>query len=738
MRSSCHREDSAEQSGAGAFTSLLNVATQDTQALTNAINTVISSYDEAHPDDQVLIQIMVPDVTVSGVIMTRVLADGSPYYVVNYDDESGKTDTITGGTGASKTIYVFRDVSVDAFDSERLRQFITLARRVETLCGHDALDMEFCLDRAGTLHLLQVRPICAHNHWDADVDAHVHGNIEYLIDFVEERTPPQPDIFGQHTILGVMPDWNPAEMIGLTPRPLAASLYREIITRRVWSEAREYMGYRAMPPEELMILLAGRPYIDVRISFNSFLPQGLSTKTGDTLVNLWLDRLNSHPHLHDKVEFEVAQTALDFCFDQHLDERYHGEISVAQREEFRAALRQLTLRCLGSDPRSSVDWAYSVVAGLQIRQKNRPLDCYDHIQRPIQTILILLEECRRFGTLPFSILARHAFIAESLLRTAVKRGALSAERVSAFKTSIRTVAGRMAHDFAAVSGGTMDESSFLSRYGHLRPSSYDILSPRYVDRSDLFAATSPIPLFEQDFIFTAGEKHALEALLAEAGLDLISPEHLEDYARRAIAGREQAKFIFTRNLSDVLELIAAWGQSLGFSRDDLSYLDIRAITEWASQVLLQDPQAHFHDLIQQGQTLFSLGRSLKLGYLIRSPRDIYVVPQHRSAPNFVGSGRVEAPLMVLHADSTCDQPLQGCIVCIENADPGFDWVFTRNIAGLVTLFGGTNSHMAIRCAEYGLPAAIGVGEHLFGQITAANRCILDVDSQNLRPAEICS
>jgi len=50
---------------------------------------------------------------------------------------------------------------------------------------------------------------------------------------------------------------------------------------------------------------------------------------------------------------------------------------------------------------------------------------------------------------------------------------------------------------------------------------------------------------------------------------------------------------------------------------------------------------------------------------------------------------------------------------IENADPGFDWIFSHNIAGLVTQYGGVNSHMAIRCAELGIPAAIGVGDKIY-------------------------
>ena len=48
---------------------------------------------------------------------------------------------------------------------------------------------------------------------------------------------------------------------------------------------------------------------------------------------------------------------------------------------------------------------------------------------------------------------------------------------------------------------------------------------------------------------------------------------------------------------------------------------------------------------------------------------------------------------------------------IPSADPGYDWLLARGIAGLVTMFGGANSHMAVRAAECSLPAAIGVGEH---------------------------
>ena len=69
--------------------------------------------------------------------------------------------------------------------------------------------------------------------------------------------------------------------------------------------------------------------------------------------------------------------------------------------------------------------------------------------------------------------------------------------------------------------------------------------------------------------------------------------------------------------------------------------------------------------------------------------------------------------------------LTGYIVLIESADPGYDWLFSHNISGLITKHGGVASHMAIRCAEFNLPAAIGCGESLYKKIKQTKTINLD-------------
>jgi hypothetical protein len=184
-----------------------------------------------------------------------------------------------------------------------------------------------------------------------------------------------------------------------------------------------------------------------------------------------------------------------------------------------------------------------------------------------------------------------------------------------------------------------------------------------------------------------------------------------------------------------MTLLTAWGEHFGLRREDLSMLTMNDVLDSLTKPFHKDSGKYFQQRVRQARQEYDLMRSFKLAYLIRSPRDVYIVPQHRSAPNFITSGRIQAPVAHIKHDHNSVPCLEGCIVCIESADPGYDWIFTRNIAGLITRYGGTNSHMAIRCAEYALPAAIGCGEALFEQIRNANSCLLDCAAKSITPLD---
>ena len=61
----------------------------------------------------------------------------------------------------------------------------------------------------------------------------------------------------------------------------------------------------------------------------------------------------------------------------------------------------------------------------------------------------------------------------------------------------------------------------------------------------------------------------------------------------------------------------------------------------------------------------------------------------------------------------------------------YDWIFSFNIKALITKFGGANSHMSIRCAEFGLPAAIGCGEQIFHKLKSSNTIFLNCETKKI-------
>jgi glutamine kinase len=736
VRSSALDEDLSQTSLAGAYDSVLDVDGSDPAAIESAIVDVISQYDE-NPLHQILVQRMMDDVGLSGVLMTRDLSHGGPYIVINYDDESGKTDTVTAGTSINKTVSIFRDADSSHIRSVRMRSLVEMANELETFCGGVPLDIEFGLTNSDQVVVFQVRQIATSEKWRSDLDSEVCRRLPAVVDFIDRRSGIRPGLVGSRTILGIMPDWNPAELLGAVPGQLSVSIFRELITRSTWRDARRLMGYRAMPPEELMVVVEGQPYIDVRCSFNSFLPDGLDDGIGEKLVDAWMSRLNDHPEFHDKVEFEIAHTILDFDFlDQFLG-RYDGLLSAGEFDTYSEMLRGLTIQAIDTTEAGSLSQAEQKIIELASLQKRRPIDQVG-VGNGVSALgeaALLLDECQALGTTPFSVMARHAFIAESLLQSSVRLGIFTSIRLDAFKRTVHTILRDMTVALDDALTGESENAEFLSSYGHLRPGTFDIRSLRYIDRADLFADTpqSTRTADYEDFVLSDNESAKLNDSLLSIGLTDISPQDFLDYAKRSISGREYAKFIFTRNLSDALEWLALWGEQRGLSRDQMANIDLSVILDTLVNPYGGDETTFFTDLAEQEDREKEVRRLIKLNALISDPSDVYVVAMLRNEPNFVTADRTSGEVVKIEATSGSEVQLLDKIVCIESADPGFDWIFNKGITGLVTKYGGANSHMAIRCAEIGLPAAIGCGEQVFDRIVIAGTVELDCGEKILRP-----
>ena len=232
VRSSSVLEDCALHSNAGAFRSILDVETLD---IKNAVEDVIDSYSDASDNDEILIQPMLSNVVLSGVAFSHDPNTCSPYRMVNWADGGNTTEVTSGLSGRMWQQAAESSIPIPV----QLKPVLLLINELLLLFNNQPIDCEFAItnqESEKVLWLLQVRPLIL-----SEKPQSVHEQSS-LLDKISQRVasgiPPAPFLLGRKTVYGVMPDWNPAEIIGIRPKPLALSLYRELITDSVWAYQR--------------------------------------------------------------------------------------------------------------------------------------------------------------------------------------------------------------------------------------------------------------------------------------------------------------------------------------------------------------------------------------------------------------------------------------------------------------------------------------------------------------------
>ncbi|PID79402.1 phosphoenolpyruvate synthase [bacterium DOLZORAL124_64_63] len=719
VRSSGLGEDTDSESLAGHFCSVLDVRGEP--ALRQAVEKVAASFGQDAAADQIFIQPMVGQVALAGVAFTRDPRGGGHYDVINFD-ESGSTDAVTSGRSNDvRTLYL--EKRGGGPQAERFAGLVRLLRELEDLLGNDALDVEFAL-AGDRWHLLQVRPLVVPADGAMDA-AEQRRTLDRVRAKVAQLSKPHPYLHGTRSVFGIMPDWNPAEIIGVRPRPLALSTYKELVTDSVWAYQRNNYGYLNLRSFPLLVSLAGLPYIDVRVSFNSFIPADVPEELAERLVNHYIDRLVEKPQKHDKVEFEVIYSCYTMDLDQRLRKLRDAGFNADDCRTLSDSLRRLTNRIVHKDGL----WKTDIEKISKLRERQEIIAGSG--LPAIEAIYWLLEDCKRYGTLPFAGLARAGFIAVQMLHSLVETGVLRRGDFDNFMASLETVSSKMARDLRRLS-----REEFLRRYGHLRPGTYDLTSRRYDEEPDRYfrwdAAGSGAPTASQEdrrgaspeFSLSMAQMNRLEDMLAEHRIEhgVLS---LFNFIKGAIEGREFAKFVFTRSLSEALRLFGELGAEHGFSREDMSFADIEVVGRLYGGC--GDVREVLAGSIAEGRRRFAAARQINLPPLITSPDDVDGFAMPVNEPNFVTLGAASGRVVRATDDAS---ELAGAILMIPSADPGFDWIFAHGVAGFITMFGGVNSHMAIRAAELGIPAVIGAGESLYRTWAAAE--VLEIDCAQAR------
>ncbi|MFE4948942.1 PEP-utilizing enzyme [Leifsonia sp. NPDC056665] len=702
VRSCATVEDGRDNSHAGEFDSVLNVSEAE---LNIAIDRVFRSYGSVAELDEVLIQPMASNLVCSGVAMTCDPLTGAPYFVVNYQ-EGSNTEAVTAGHQTSSwSMLQGRDIDLPELAS----RVVDALEDLMAVTNERHLDVEFGVDTDLEVIVFQVRRITtvdSSRRATQRRDARLTKAVDRA--FVQYRTAQRHarHLGFDRSLLGVMPDWNPAELIGLKPRPLAFSLYESIITSDAWAVGRYRLGYKNLRAVPLMHRVGGTPYILVAASLLSFVPDQVPEGTARQIVDVAQEHLRAAPELHDKVEFAVMPTCFkpslrsgewrdrfapisDQEWTKYLEEllRLTNDVIGDERVMLSAPMRAAKLEDAAKRMRSEVDGSESTVDAVA-----------------------LLRAARVHGTELFSEVARAAFIATDILTDLEKTEVLAEGTLDGIVGRASTIGSRLVEDHSALS-----VEDFLLRHGHIRPGTYDVTVPRY--------DAAPNSYFHREARTLAAAprdenqpSEDIDRVLADAGYTF-SWEQLVAFARVAIALREEVKHSFTKLLSDAMEILVRGGAGFDLGRDDVSFLTLADLAH-ADEFPNQRPR-FLTRAVDRNRKQWRHDLAVRLPHLLTEEREILFNEERVSRPTFVTQKRVQGRVRTPN-----DAELQGSVIFIERADPGYDWLFTHDIAGFVTRFGGENSHMAIRARELDIPAVIGAGSQ-FERWSLATRILID-------------
>lgn len=719
IRSSNFAEDNNHSSGAGKFLSILNIDANNKIHINNNIKKVINSYKNyKHKKNRILIQEMVKDIVVSGVATSCVKEDLSPYYVINISKSSDSTIITSGKDTNNETYYVYENCKIKL--PNNLSKIKKLIDSLKIKFKEDLLDIEFAINKKGKIFLLQVRKlIVLKNKHYYKKDKFFYKHLDKLSKKIKKIKKRNYFLLGKTTSFGVMPDWNPAEIIGRRPTPLALSLYRELITDNIWALQRRDYGYKNLENSGLLSSFFGMPYIDTRVDFNSWIPNELNNNLAEKLVNFYLTKLRKQPHLHDKIEFEIALTCFTFSTHQRLKELPNKIFTKKEKGEIFQSLKNIN-----SIAYKELDNASKKLKELELRiQKISDSKTYN-----LDKIYWLIEDCKKFGTLPFAGMARCGFIAVELLNSFVEQNLINTNEKQKFLKSIKTIASDLNLDLLK-----KDKKNFIKKYGHLRPNTYDIDTLNYRDGFQTYfnkRNTKTKKITDKKFNFSKKTMLKIDQELKK-NAHSIDAYKLIRFIKESIKMREYSKFVFSKSINEIFQNLKILFRRIKLSKNEIKFLSIQKIKELFYDLNHNDLKKIFLKEIKTSKLQYIKNKFIKLPANIFDQNDVYYFRLEKDEPNFITNQNVTGEILILK-DLMKSKKFSNKIICIENADPGYDFLFSYNIRGLVTKYGGVNSHMSIRCNELNIPASIGVGDKIFSELINSDKVQLNCANNTLK------
>lgn len=686
LRSNSNLEDSFESSNAGKFLTIGPISLKDKTFFMESVKNVFDSYGKEE-DKSVLIQEFVEDITQSGVVTSFIPGKSLNYYSISIS-EFGDFDNVTAGTSNNiVTIYLHRSLEKITSNLSSYKRFFNAIKQVENITQHNSVDVEL-INTTKKSFLVQARPLVSVNKNINNSEKEKHFLLKEMRKF-QSLSNETDGRFGLQNFYSNMSDWNPAEIIGKRPKKLSILLYDYMITRDTWNKQRVQFGYRYFKNSSLMTTFGDSAYIDVKKSLNSFLPKKINSQSCEKIINFQIDQLVKNPENHDKIEFKIAESAYNFESYKYLQKKYKYIIDEHEIKVWDEELKRIYYKSnkIHDENSKTIFEAYKKISKIQIIDQ------------------AFFRYVKNYMALPFAHHARIAFLYMSQLKQLVELGVIEEIDSNNLMSNIDSVSHQMRRDAYLVKINKKSISSFIRNYGHVRPGNYDINSKNLRNSIDEIVT----PMIKNSTMQAKGEKDDSAVLKIDNYLKKIDfnfdGQTWVNNFKNSIASRENSKFYYSKGLDMIL---------CEFEKNEILHNNF--IEKYS-----------YNKNIYKGFGEDNHG-NVFLPDTINRAEDFFAFKQIKNKPNFQGLGSLKGKLQVINSDEIQSSKLKNSIVLIDSADPGWDWIFSFNIRGLITKYGGPNSHMAIRCAENKIPCVMGLGDSLYDELL--NYKLLNVNFEN--------
>jgi len=711
IRSATFIEDGAF-SNAGKFLSIPNINSTNSSEIESAIEKVFESYGKNKKNEFVLVQEYIQNAESVGVIFTADPKNGSPFRTINFNN-SNSTDLITSGKLNGQIIYYFKNISASKINIvNKIKKIESTIQRLEKKFVGMPLDIEFLIYKR-KVYILQLRKLKTYYTEKINFKKSL-SDLEKKIFKMKGETS---HLIGKNRYFSTMTDWNPAEIIGLKPKPLALSLYQSLITDEIWSESRSSLGYKDVTKMPLLYSFLGTPYVDLKTDINSFLVPGLDEKIQTKLLSLYFKKFKEKPnYYYDKIESSLVVNSISLDIKKYKNLLINSKLSKKEVNKVIAEYTKLTSEIIFKLKTNIKRYEYGEILFEKLKSSKNST---------INKIYLMHNICKSYGTLPFANLARMAFIGVEFLNSFENLNIISKKEKKHFLETIKSVSFEMNKKL------NKSKKQFLKEYGHLRPNTYEISNPNYRQNFNNYFNKVKINLKRpKKFNFNFAQKTRINNLLKKTKFKEINANLLINFIELSIYQRENSKLFFTKIINEIFNQLKILFKRIGLNVRNIEYLDIKKILFLYENFSHKDIIYDLNKNITENKKIYKFNKNFNLPNIITNEKDIYFFEEQNASPTFITNKIVISKFIQLKKFSQ-KFDFENKIICIENADPGYDFIFNHKINGLITAFGGPNSHMSIRCNEFGLPAAIGIGEKKFHQLIKNNTLYLNCEKQML-------